>query len=295
MNLRNTEIFDLLEKGFEECEVITKQYGTSYYFATQFFPTEVRRAIYAVYAFARIPDEFVDDPKLTDKSEAVSKLNKFRDEWLTAVKTGIGNNPVMQAIVHTFQKYQIPISDGEAFLKSMFMDAEKFTYQNYSELEEYMYGSAGVIGLMVTRIVGYSSEDAFKYALKLGYAFQLTNFLRDIRQDCQELERIYMPLDELAQFDLTAEDIKNQVLDKRFIDFMKFQIARNREIYRESLDGVPLLKWRGRLAVKISYVLYKGILREIERAGYNVFKGRVRTNFRQKLWLSAKALVGIYE
>lgn len=295
MNVKITENSDILKEGWEKCEAITKKFGTSYYFATQFFPKEIRRAIYAVYAFARIPDEFVDTPNLNDKNEAAEKIKQFRAEWLAAMDRGVSENPEMVAIVHTFRKFQIPIADGEAFFKSMLMDAEKFRYQNYAELEEYMYGSAGVIGLMVTRIVGYSSAEAFQYALKLGYAFQLTNFLRDIRQDCEELGRIYMPLDELAQFNLNAEDIKNQFYNRDFVAFMKFQIERNRQIYRDSLPGIRLLHWRGRLAVKISYVLYQAILREIERADYNVFKGRVRTNFRQKVWLSIKTLTGVYE
>lgn len=286
---------DFLERGWQECEAITKKYGTSYYFATQFFPKDIKRAVYAIYSFARIPDEIVDDPNLRDSAEAIAKLNDWRNEWLEAMQNGRGKTPIMQAIVHTFQTKSIPISDGEAFLKSMFMDEEKFVYENYSELENYMYGSAGVIGLMVTRIVGYSTEDAFQYALKLGYAFQITNFLRDIKQDFEELERIYMPLDELAQFSLTKEDIKNEVYDERFINFMKFQIERNRQIYREALIGIPMLKWHGRFAVKIAYVLYKAILGEIEKVNYNIYLGRVRTNFRQKIWLTTKALVGIYE
>jgi phytoene synthase len=286
---------NLLLKGFEECKIITKKYGTSYFFATQFFPQETRKAIYAIYAFARIPDEIVDDPNAKDKKVVLEKLNKWRTDWIQSMEEGQSDDPILAAIVETFNKYQIPIEDGEAFLKSMFMDEEKSEYKNYSELEEYMYGSAGVIGLMVTRIVGYSSDAAFQYALKLGYAFQLTNFLRDIREDYENLGRIYMPLDELAKFDLEKKDIKEQITDQRFVDFMKFQISRNKQIYRESLPGIPLLKWKGRLAVRISFVLYKAILTEIERKNYNVYRGRVRTNFRQKVFLSLKALVGIYE
>jgi 15-cis-phytoene synthase len=187
------------------------------------------------------------------------------------------------------------MEDCEAFLKSMFMDEEKFAYENYSELEDYMYGSAGVIGLMVTRVVGYSSDDAFEYAKKLGYAFQLTNFLRDIREDYDELGRVYMPQDELAKFGLTNSDIALKRRDERFIDFMKFQIERNRQVYKEALPGIKLLHWRGRLAVRVSYVLYKAILGEIEQANYNIYAGRVRTNRQQKIYLSLKALAGVYE
>jgi phytoene synthase len=284
-----------LRAGYEECREITKRYGTSFYFATQFFPEETRRGIYAVYAFARIPDEIVDDPLNRDREDAVHKLEKWRQQWLDAMSAGGSGDRVMNAIVHAFRKYEIPIDVGEAFLRSMFMDEEKSEYANYSELEDYMYGSAGVIGLMVTRVVGFESEAAFPYAIKLGYAFQLTNFLRDIREDCDELGRIYMPQVELERFGLSRDDIRSHVRDERFLEFMKFQIDRNRRIYREALPGIKLLHWRGRLAVRISYVLYKAILNEIERANYNVFAGRVRTNYQQKLRLSLKALAGVYE
>lgn len=284
-----------LAQGIEECKAITRKYGTSFFFATQFFPRETRDAIYAIYAFARIPDEIVDDHDKKGKAETLAELNEWREKWLDAMDAGHSRDNVMNAIVHTFHKYRIPVAEGEAFLRSMFMDEERSAYANYSELEEYMYGSAGVIGLMVTRVVGFSSDAAFPHALKLGYAFQLTNFLRDIREDKEELGRIYMPQDELEKFGLSSDDISNRVYNERFISFMKWQIARNREVYKEALPGIPMLAWRGRLAVRVSYVLYKAILKQIERANYNIYNGRVRTNLGQKLWLSAKALIGVYE
>ncbi len=273
---------DRITSGLEMCREITRRYGTSFYFATQFFPKETREGIYAVYAFARIPDEIVDDPSATDRAEAVRRLEGWRSEWLKATAAGGSDDPVMHAIVHQFAKYGIPVEQGEAFLRSMFMDEEKFEYSDFADLESYMYGSAGVIGLMVTRVVGCSGDAAFEYAKKLGYAFQLTNFLRDIREDCDDLGRIYMPQDELARFGLTSSDLRDHVRDERFDEFMKFQIDRNRQIYREALPGIKLLHWRGRLAVRVSYVLYKAILGEIERANYNVFASRVRTNRQQK-------------
>ncbi|MGD9587925.1 MAG: phytoene/squalene synthase family protein [Pyrinomonadaceae bacterium] len=279
----------------EQCRLITKKYGTSFYFATQFFPREMREGIYAIYAFARIPDEIVDDPNLTDPQEATAKLTEWAEKWRSAAAAGRSDDPVLDAIVHQFHKYSIPADECEAFLRSMFQDKVKSSYANYGELEEYMYGSAGVIGLMVTRVVGYKGEAAFEYAKKLGYAFQLTNFLRDIREDCDELGRVYMPEDELRQFGLSKGDIYSHIRDERFVKFMQYQIARNRKIYREALPGIKMLNWQGRLAVRISYVLYKAILAEIERANYNVYAGRVRTNRQQKIFLSLKALAGVYE
>lgn len=291
----STHDLRLRKSGLGECRRITKKYGTSFYFATQFFPAEVREGIYAIYAFARIPDEIVDDPALTDHDAAIDRLNEWVDRWRLAMQMGSSDDPVLNFIALQFAKYEIPIEECEAFLRSMFMDEAKFTYTNYGELEEYMYGSAGVIGLMVTRVVGYSSDEAFEYAKQLGYAFQLTNFLRDIREDCDELGRVYMPQDELAQFGLTDADIAHKNRDERFVEFMKFQIERNRQVYKEALPGIKMLHWRGRLAVRVSYVLYKAILGEIERANYNVYAGRVHTNRQQKIYLSLKALAGVYE
>ena len=291
-----SETAAFLGEGLEKCREITKKYGTSFYFATQFFPREVRGGIYAIYAFARIPDEIVDDPGCDDHDEAIRKLTVWSEDWREAMWAGGSEtDAVLNFIAKAFKKYRIPMEDCEAFLKSMFMDEEKFAYENYAELEDYMFGSAGVIGLMVTRVVGYSSDDAFEYAKKLGYAFQLTNFLRDIREDYDELGRVYMPQDELAKFGLTNSDIALKKRDERFVEFMKFQIERNRQVYKEALPGIKLLHWRGRLAVRVSYVLYKAILGEIERANYNVYAGRVRTNRQQKIYLSLKALAGVYE
>lgn len=284
-----------LLSGYEKCRQITRRYGTSFYFATQFFPAETRLGIYAVYAFARIPDEIVDDPDKSDRAAAMAELRDWRRRWLEAMERGSSDDDVMNAIVHVFRKHGIPVEDGEAFLASMFMDEQKRDYADNAELEKYMYGSAGVIGLMVTRIVGYSSEAAFPYAIKLGYAFQLTNFLRDIREDCDDLGRVYMPKDELAKFGLDRRDICRHIRDERFVEFMKFQIRKTRQVYRDALPGIKMLNWRGRLAVRVSYVLYKAILGEIERANYNVYAGRVRTNSPQKLALSLKALAGVYE
>ncbi|MEZ5346770.1 MAG: phytoene/squalene synthase family protein [Pyrinomonadaceae bacterium] len=285
----------LVGVGLDSCRAITKKYGTSFYFATQFFPKEVREGIYAVYAFARIPDEIVDDPENNDRESAVKRLEEWQRNWLSAMRSGETDDPIMAAIVFTFRKFRIPVSEGEAFLRSMFMDMRKSSYATYSDLEEYMYGSAGVIGLMVTRIVGFHSDEAFPYAENLGYAFQLTNFLRDIREDSEDLGRVYMPIDELKSAGISEEHIGLQIYDRKFVNFMKLQIERNRRVYRQALPGIDLLKWRGRFAVRISYVLYKEILREIEKADYNVFAGRVRTSFMRKIWLSTKVLFGIYD
>lgn len=237
----------------------------------------------------------MDNPVKEDAETVRRRLDEWENAWREAFWAGGDEDPLIDAIVRAFRRFRIPIEDCNAFFRSMRMDLEKTEYESFAELEEYMYGSAAVIGLMVTRIVGYSDLSAFEYAKKLGNAFQLTNFLRDLREDYDELGRIYMPREDLARFGLTTNDIASRVRDRRFMEFMQFQIERNRRIYREALPGIAMLNWRGRLAVRVAYVLYKAILDEIERANYNVYAGRVRTNRRQKIILSLKALAGVYE
>src|SRR6476660_4903508 len=116
-------------RGVAECKAITRRYGTSFYFATQFFPAETRNAIYAIYAFARIPDEIVDDPNKVSRAVALGKLKEWRETWLAAMSSGRSEDAVMDAIVRTFHKCGITVDIGEAFLKSMFMDEERDTYE----------------------------------------------------------------------------------------------------------------------------------------------------------------------
>ena len=112
---------ELIRSGLMLCKQITRKYGTSFFFATQFFPYEVRQGIYAIYAFARIPDEIVDDPENADPRDALNRLHEWRNLWLKAARTGETSDPILAAILFVFEKYGIPVEEGEAFLKSMFM------------------------------------------------------------------------------------------------------------------------------------------------------------------------------
>jgi phytoene synthase len=272
-----------LKKDIEHCRKIQKKYGKSYYFATRFFPKKQRIATYALYAFFRVPDELVDNGG--DNTKAEKNLKKWMANWQMAYKYKEHEDPVLNAASWVFQEYKIPYEYSEAFLNAMLMDLTKKQYNNYSELEKYMYGSAGVVGLIMSHIIGFSDEKALKYALQLGYAMQLTNFLRDIKEDFVLRERIYMPLDELNDYQLTKEDIAAGLVNERFIDFMKFQIKRARELYDSSWQGLPYLNKGGRLAVKTATKLYSAILTEIEKKGFDVYTKRARTSFLRKLVL----------
>ena len=275
-----------LKKDIEHCKRIQKKYGKSYYFATRFFPKKQRLATYILYAFFRVPDELVDNG---DQFMAEKNLKQWMAKWQMAYKYKEHEDPVLNAASWIFQEYHIPYEYSESFLKSMLMDLTKKQYNNYAELEKYMYGSAGVVGFMMSYVIGFSDQKALEYAQQLGYAMQLTNFLRDIKEDLVLRERIYMPLDELNLYKVTMEDIDSGLVNERFVSFMKFQINRARELYDSSWQGIVYLNKSGRLAVSTASKLYSAILTEIEKNGYDIYTKRARTSFLRKLILIFKS------
>lgn len=269
-----------LDSAFEVCRDIHKRYGTSYYFATRLFPRDLRFATHALYAFFRIPDEIVDTKDASDKS---ARLLAWREAWKEAYTTGASHDSVLFATAWVFRRFSIPFECSEAFLRAMEQDLEKRRYATYEELRTYMYGSAAAVGLMMTYVIGFSDPRALARAEALGYAMQLTNFLRDIREDDEERGRIYLPQDELVLFGLSDSDIRDRCVDARFQAFMRFQVARADQLYEEANQGISLLSRRGRLGVRAGSDLYRMILRKIEQQQYDVYSQRARTSLFEKI------------
>lgn len=274
----------------EAARRLHKQHGTSYYFATRFFPQAQREATFALYAFFRVPDELVDNP--APGTDARRSLEDWRDAWRRAYRTGHAHHPVLRVTAHVFHHYKIPYDYSEAFLAAMLRDLDDSTYATYTDLESYMYGSAAVVGLMMTHVIGFSDPAALPLAEKLGYAMQLTNFLRDIDEDWKLRGRIYLPLDELHNFGVSSTQIQERQFDADFHALMRFQIARAHRLYEEAAEGIPLLAPEGRRAVRVASALYRGILDKLAKQGNNPFAGRARTNTFEKLILAAKAWNG---
>jgi 15-cis-phytoene synthase len=278
----NRSVFYKLRKDIQFCKKINKQYGKTYYLSSIFFPKNLRIATYIVYAFFRIPDEIVDNG---DPKNAEQELKKWVAQWQMAYKHKQHEDPVLNATSYIFHKYSIPYEYSESFLKSMLMDLKKKTYASYKDLEVYMYGSAGVVGKIMTYLIGYKDKKALIYAQQLGYAMQLTNFLRDIKEDIDKRERVYLPTDELSNYKLSIEDILSEKVNADYISFMKFQIQRARKLYKYSLEGLQHLNTKGKLAVLVSVKLYSAILKEIENNNYNVFDKTISIPFLKKIMI----------
>jgi len=196
----DTKILMVSKSDILYCKKICKKYSTTYYATTLFLPTKIRHAIWIFYAFFRYPDELVDNPPLG--SDPANLLQNWSEEWKAAYQSGSSNNPILRAASQLFTEFSIPFEYADSFLEAMKTDTYKSRYKTYREIEEYMYGSAVVVGYMVSYVMGFD-DGALPHAKALGEAMQLVNFMRDVREDYDLRDRIYFAQEELDQFNIT--------------------------------------------------------------------------------------------
>jgi phytoene synthase len=187
-------------------------------------------------------------------------------------------------------RWQIPTEHFEAFLHSMTMDLTVTEYPTYDALYEYVYGSAAVIGLQMVPILGPTAPEAFDRAKDLGVAFQLANFIRDVSEDLDR-GRVYLPLDELADFGIRRADLETRVMTPALREALAFQVRRVRALEEESRSGIALLHPSSRDCIEAARVLYCGIVDEVERNDYDVFSRRASVPLRRRLAVAGPALL----
>lgn len=278
-----------LVRSYQACRQLNAAHGKTYYLATLLLPPAKRPYVHALYGFARYADEIVDDLTSTlREQEKADLLAAWGDGFLSDVRKGHSDDPIGRAVVDTVLRWDIPVEHFEAFLTSMTMDLTVREYATYDDLYTYVYGSAAVIGLQMVPILGPLSPDAFEPAKDLGVAFQLANFVRDVGEDL-ERGRVYLPMDELARFDLTREDLERRVVDDRVRALLRFQVARVRRLEDAARPGIDLLEPSSRPCIDAARVLYCGIVDEVERIDYEVFDHRARVSNRRRLAVAAPA------
>ncbi len=277
------------QETLAQAEHIEKKHGTSYYIATLFFPKEIKEAVFILYAFVRTPDEFVDNPEPGSNPRA--KLLQWKTEWEHAYHRRTTDNPLLTATAEIFRRYDIPFDLSQTFIDAMIQDVTVSRYATYADLKAYMHGSAETVGLMLTYIIGYYDPHALPHAASLGEAMQLTNFLRDIREDYQDRGRIYIPQEDMNRFNVTEAMIARQETTPEFINLMKFEVHRARQLFKEAELGICMLSHKGQFPVRLASRLYEKILDKIEQNQYNIFEKRVRSTTLEKLWLILKTYV----
>ena len=280
-----------LRTSYEECKRLNALHGKTYYLATLLLPKAKRPFVHALYGFARYADEIVDDLASTlTETEKAAELKTWGDQVLSGLKSGDSSDQVGRALIDTVNRFNIPHEHFVAFLHSMTMDLTVTEYANYEALMEYVYGSAAVIGLEMVPILGALSEAAYEPAEKLGVAFQLANFIRDVGEDLDR-GRVYLPQDELAQFGVDHEMLAARKLTPEITAALKFQIERVRQLQREAAPGILQLEPASRPCIEAASELYCGIVDEVEAIGYDIFNKRAKTSTARRMRVAGKAYV----
>jgi phytoene synthase len=280
-----------LRASYEECKRLNALHGKTYYLATLLLPKAKRPFVHALYGFARYADEIVDDLASTlSEEEKAAELKTWGDKVLAGLKSGESSDQVGRALIDTVTRFDIPHEHFVAFLHSMTMDLTVTEYANYEALMEYVYGSAAVIGLEMVPILGALSQAAYEPAEKLGVAFQLANFIRDVGEDLDR-GRVYLPQNELAQFGVDREMLDARKLTPEITAALKFQIERVRQLQREATPGILQLEPSSRPCIEAASELYCGIVDEVEAIGYDIFSKRAKTSTARRMRVAGKAYV----
>ena len=269
------------------CQQKTVQSGSSFYYSFLFLPPERRRAITALYAFCREVDDTVDET--TDQSVARIKLAWWRTE-VSAMFKGTATHPVTQALQPHVLTYNLQEQHLQAIIDGMEMDLDQSRYLDYPGLRKYCWHVAGVVGILSASIFGVSNPRTLEYAEKLGLAFQLTNIIRDVGDDARK-GRIYLPVSELQQFNVTAADILNFRHSDKFEALMKYQSDRARAAYLDAYALLPAQDKRAQRPGLMMAAIYRTLLDEIERDGFHVLNQRISLTPLRKLWLAWKTYV----
>lgn len=258
--------------------------GSSFYYAFLFLPKPRRAAITAFYAFCREVDDVVDE--VTDSGVAATKLAWWQGE-VTKAFAGEPSHPVMKALMPCVADYGIEARHLLAVIEGCQMDLGQTRYLDYPGLQRYCHLVAGVVGEVAARIFGQTDPQTTLYAHKLGLAFQLTNILRDVGEDGLR-GRIYLPVNELQQFDVKAHELLKRNYSDRFTALMKFQAQRAHQCYDEALALLPPADRRAQKPGLMMASIYRTLLREIERDNFQVLHQRVSLTPLRKLWLAWK-------
>ena len=277
-----------LESAYETCRNITRREARNFYYAFLTLPTAKRRAIYVAYAFCRNCDDSVDEKISIDaKLDALADLRTNLDRTYSGEPSG----PVYVALADVARNFHIPQDYFHEVILGVESDLVKDRFQNFEELKEYCYRVASVVGLICLQIFGYKDDDAKRYAENLGLAMQLTNIIRDVREDL-DMGRIYLPQDELAQFGYTEEDLRNKVHNEAFLKLMRFQSQRARDYFDQGFKLLPYISRRSRACPAVLGALYSKVLDRIEASNYAVLESRISLSKSEKIAITAKTWLG---
>ena len=271
------------------CRQKAAESRSSFLAAFRFLPQRRQDAMTVLYAFCRELDDVVDD--CTDMQVAQTTLHWWRADLAKVFDGGAPEHPVCRALQGVVAEFALPHDELAEIIEGMQMDLTQARYANFAELQLYCHRVAGVVGRLITRILGFSRPETLDYADKMGLALQLTNIIRDVGEDARN-GRIYLPMEDLQRFDVPAQTIMQAAPTPQFAELMAFQIARARATYREALALLPAADKKAQKMGLILAAIYYALLNEIERDGaQNVLKYKIaipgprKKRIALKIWL----------
>jgi phytoene synthase len=266
------------------CQQKAAASGSSFYYAFLFLPPPRRRAITALYAFCREVDDVVDETP--DAQLAATRLAWWRHE-LGQLYAGNPQHPVTRALAPALAPYGIAQQRLHEIIDGMEMDLTQTRYLDFAGLQRYCYHVAGVVGLLAAGIFGHSDPRTLEYARTLGTAFQLTNIIRDVGEDARK-NRIYLPIEDLQKFGVSAADLLGARRSEAFVALMRFQAARAHGFYDQAMAALPAADRRAQRPGLIMAAIYRALLAEIERDGFQVLTQRTSLTPLRKFWIAWK-------
>ena len=275
-----------VDQSYAYAKRVARSRAKNFYYSFVLLSEQQRKAMCAIYAFMRQCDDLSDEPGSTREA-----LDRWRAEMVEALDGRFSGHPVWPGFHHTVRRFGIPHEYFHEMIEGVISDLEPRRFETFDQLYRYCYQVASVVGLTVIHIFGFDTSSALPLAEKCGVAFQLTNILRDIREDAGR-GRIYLPAEDLRRFGVSEDDLRAGVRSPGFFELMAFEAARARAYYEESRPLLELIHPRSRSSLWALITIYSRLLDRIQRTNYDVFARRVRLSSVEKSWIIVRALVG---
>ena len=280
----SSKAIETLKESYAYCQRLTKKEARNFYFAFITLPKHKRHAIFAVYSFARIADDIADGSKsFGQKKELLEKLR----EDLHSAALRKANHPIFIALSDVISNFNINPELFDQLIDGVEMDLERSRFLTFNDLSLYCYHVASVIGLISIEIFGYKDERAREAAKSLGIAMQITNIMRDLKEDFLA-DRVYIPTEDLEFYGYSEEDLKNSVINENFLNLMHYQAQRARQFYKSGSELFQYINPRSRACVVVLHGLYLRLLDKLENEKFQVFEKKVRLSSSRKLIVMVK-------
>ena len=279
-----------LEASYAYCRQVVRRRARNFYYAFVLLEKPQRKAICALYAFNRRCDDLSDEPDRFGHASALSVLEDWRAQLEAALRGDYGDYPTWPAFHDTVKRYQIPHQYFHDMIDGVSSDLQPRRIETFEELYRYCYLVASVVGLSVVYVLGFESTEALPLAEKCGIAFQLTNILRDVREDAR-MGRVYLPAEDLERFGVDPEQFRDGAASGQFVQLMRFEAARARSYYRESAPLVGLVHPRSRNSLRALVRIYSRLLERIEESDFDVLRRRISLPWWEKCAVVARQML----